>query len=253
MHLEQYQERNEAAKCFEDDLDFCPSLTPREVSEFKLASILAQKERNKKQQQRSGHTSPTLSTPSPRTSRAISIVDPISGAPLFMPRASSPPSPTSSIGSSFFSSSPSSENTPFASRRTSSLGSPSSPTSGHFSAFPPGFNNMGSEYAPMTLTSRQKHAQLQRQQEQQQLQQQLELDALYQQQELDSLYQQQMDAMYAYQFSGPFSSSMSSQVWGSSFPMEMVMMGPPSPVYAPSHLPPSHMARSWHQSFVAVR
>lgn len=170
-----------------------------------------------------------------------------------MPRASSPPSPTSSIGSSFFSSSPSSENTPFASRRTSSLGSPSSPTSGHFSAFPPGFNNMGSEYAPMTLTSRQKHAQLQRQQEQQQLQQQLELDALYQQQELDSLYQQQMDAMYAYQFSGPFSSSMSSQVWGSSFPMEMVMMGPPSPVYAPSHLPPSHMARSWHQSFVAVR
>ncbi|KAF9330813.1 hypothetical protein BG006_006243, partial [Podila minutissima] len=225
------------------------------VSEFKLASILAQKERrNKKQhqqpQQKSGRSSPTLSTtPSPRPSRAISIVDPVSGAPLFMPRATSPPSPTSSVDS-FFSCS---ENTPFASRRTSSLGS--SPTSSLSPGLlPPGFN-MASEYFSIS-SSRQKQAQHQRQQEQ--LQQQLELDAMYQQQQFDSMYQQQVDAMYAYQFSDPFSSMSSQGVWGSAFPMEMVMMGPSSPVYAPpSHLPPPpHMARvqgSWHQSFVTVR
>ncbi|KAG0338090.1 hypothetical protein BG000_004565 [Podila horticola] len=179
-------------------------------------------------------------------SRAISIVDPVSGASLFMPRASSPPSPTSSEDSSVFSSS---ENTPFASRRTSSLGSS---TASHFSSglLPPGFN-MGSEYFSMSSSQKQLH---QRQQEQMQ---HLELDAMYQQQEFDSVYQQQMDAMYAYQFSGRFSSMSSQDVWGSSFPVEMVMVGPPSPVYAlPSHLPPPHMARvqgSWHQSFVAVR
>ncbi|KAG0079153.1 hypothetical protein BGZ92_001168, partial [Podila epicladia] len=207
-----------------------------------------QQQQHQQPQQRSGHSSPTLSTtPSPRPSRAILIVDPVSGAPLFMPRASSPPSPTSSVDS-FFSSS---ENIPFASRHTSSLGS--SPTSSLSSGLPPGFN-MASEYFSIS-SSRQKQAQYQRQQEQ--LQQQLELDAMCQQQELGSMYQQQMDAMYAYQFSGPFSSMSSQGVWGSAFPMEMVMMGPPSPVYAPpSHLPPPHMARvqgPWHQSFVAVR
>ncbi|KAF9148882.1 hypothetical protein BG015_009379 [Linnemannia schmuckeri] len=88
LHLEQFRLSQEAAKCFDDDLDFCPSLTAKELSEIILASILAQKENQAKQQQQRGGSSPVspttpAATANP-TSRAITIVDPNSRAPLFI-------------------------------------------------------------------------------------------------------------------------------------------------------------------------
>ncbi|KAF9927925.1 hypothetical protein FBU30_002763 [Linnemannia zychae] len=98
LHLEQFRLSQEAAKCFDDDLDFCPSLTAKELSEIILASILAQKENQAKQQQqqqqlqqqlhqRNG-SSPVLSTTPAATtnpaSRAITIVDPTSRTPLYI-------------------------------------------------------------------------------------------------------------------------------------------------------------------------
>ncbi|KAF9974916.1 hypothetical protein BGZ65_008513, partial [Modicella reniformis] len=98
MHLEQYRLSQEAARCFEDDLDFCPSLTSKELSEIILTSILAQKESHAKQLQFQQHhqhqrlsgvsspTSPTTPTATtPGASRAIAIVDPTSGTPLYIP------------------------------------------------------------------------------------------------------------------------------------------------------------------------
>ncbi|KAF9380260.1 hypothetical protein CPC16_010387 [Podila verticillata] len=87
-HLEQFHQSQEAAKCFDDDLDFCPSLTAKELSEIILASILAQKELQAKQQQR--HPSHLHSPPRspPHNSRAITIVDPTSRTPLYIPPSS---------------------------------------------------------------------------------------------------------------------------------------------------------------------
>ncbi|KAF8945361.1 hypothetical protein BGZ47_002821 [Haplosporangium gracile] len=88
LHLEQFRLSQEAAKCFDDDLDFCPSLTAKELSEIILASILAQKENQAKQQQQRGGSSPVSPTTPAATanpaSRAITIVDPNSRAPLFI-------------------------------------------------------------------------------------------------------------------------------------------------------------------------
>ncbi|KAG0087102.1 hypothetical protein BGZ93_006581 [Podila epicladia] len=87
-HLEQFHLSQEAAKCFDDDLDFCPSLTAKELSEIILASILAQKELQAKQQQRH---QPHLHSPPrspPHNSRAITIVDPTSRTPLYIPPSS---------------------------------------------------------------------------------------------------------------------------------------------------------------------
>ncbi|KAG0297776.1 hypothetical protein BGZ96_004967 [Linnemannia gamsii] len=87
LHLEQFRLSQEAAKCFDDDLDFCPSLTAKELSEIILASILAQKENQAKQQQRGGSSPVSPITPAATgnpTSRAITIVDPNSRAPLFI-------------------------------------------------------------------------------------------------------------------------------------------------------------------------
>ncbi|KAF9173971.1 hypothetical protein BGX21_008981 [Mortierella sp. AD011] len=94
LHLEQYRLSQEAAKCFDDDLDFCPSLTAKELSEIILASILAQKESQAKQQQQqrsSGVPSPTSPTSVASSvnpsSRAITIMDPNSRTPLYIPTA----------------------------------------------------------------------------------------------------------------------------------------------------------------------
>ncbi|KAK3812658.1 MAG: hypothetical protein J3R72DRAFT_498604 [Linnemannia gamsii] len=87
LHLEQFRISQEAAKCFDDDLDFCPSLTAKELSEIILASILAQKENQAKQQQRGGSSPVSPTTPAATAnpaSRAITIVDPNSRAPLFI-------------------------------------------------------------------------------------------------------------------------------------------------------------------------
>ncbi|KAG0082048.1 hypothetical protein BGZ90_000542 [Linnemannia elongata] len=87
LHLEQFRLSQEAAKCFDDDLDFCPSLTAKELSEIILASILAQKENQAKQQQRGGSSPVSPTTPAATTnpaSRAITIVDPNSRAPLYI-------------------------------------------------------------------------------------------------------------------------------------------------------------------------
>ncbi|KAF9910405.1 hypothetical protein EC991_006670 [Linnemannia zychae] len=87
LHLEQFRISQEAAKCFDDDLDFCPSLTAKELSEIILASILAQKENQAKQQQRGGSSPVSPTTPAATTnpaSRAITIVDPNSRTPLFI-------------------------------------------------------------------------------------------------------------------------------------------------------------------------
>ncbi|KAG0307824.1 hypothetical protein BGZ98_009684 [Dissophora globulifera] len=92
LHLEQFRLSQEAAKSFDDDLDFCPSLTQKELSEIILASILAQKEnqaRQHQQQRTSSSTSPT--SPNAAThapSRAITIVDPNSRTPLYIPPTS---------------------------------------------------------------------------------------------------------------------------------------------------------------------
>ncbi|KAF8984107.1 hypothetical protein BGZ46_008828 [Entomortierella lignicola] len=91
LHLEQYRLSQEAAKCFDDDLDFCPSLTAKELSEIILASILAQKESQAKlqnQQRPSGVSSPASPTSATSASRAITIVDPNSRTPLYIPTAS---------------------------------------------------------------------------------------------------------------------------------------------------------------------
>ncbi|KAG0210836.1 hypothetical protein BGX33_004645 [Mortierella sp. NVP41] len=93
LHLEQFRLSQEAAKCFDDDLDFCPSLTAKELSEIILASILAQKENQAKQQQRGGSSPVSPTTPA---SRAITIVDPNSRAPLFI--APKTPAVTSNNG-----------------------------------------------------------------------------------------------------------------------------------------------------------
>ncbi|KAF9941626.1 hypothetical protein BGZ67_004457 [Mortierella alpina] len=87
MHLEQFRLSQEAARCFDDDLDFCPSLTAKELSEIILASILAQKENQAKQlqQQRPSPTATSPTSPTNPGSRAISIVDPTSRTPLYIP------------------------------------------------------------------------------------------------------------------------------------------------------------------------
>ncbi|GJJ74086.1 hypothetical protein EMPS_06444 [Entomortierella parvispora] len=100
LHLEQYRLSQEAAKSFDDDLDFCPSLTAKELSEIILASILAQKESQAKQfrassfssssSSSSGASSPTSPTSSIPASRAISIVDPNSRTPLYIPPNKAP-------------------------------------------------------------------------------------------------------------------------------------------------------------------
>ncbi|KAG0204023.1 hypothetical protein BGX28_003902 [Mortierella sp. GBA30] len=88
MHLEQFRLSQEAARCFDDDLDFCPTLTAKELSEIILASILAQKETQAKQLQHQRQSPPATSPSSPSTnpgSRAITIVDPASRTPLYIP------------------------------------------------------------------------------------------------------------------------------------------------------------------------
>ncbi|KAG0337982.1 hypothetical protein BG000_004738 [Podila horticola] len=85
-HLEQFHQSQEAAKCFDDDLDFCPSLTAKELSEIILASILAQKELQAKQRHQPHLHSPPRSPP--HNSRAITIVDPASRTPLYIPPSS---------------------------------------------------------------------------------------------------------------------------------------------------------------------
>ncbi|KAG0355877.1 hypothetical protein BC939DRAFT_462073 [Gamsiella multidivaricata] len=92
LHLEQFRLSQEAAKSFDDDLDFCPSLTAKELSEIILASILAQKENQAKQQQQRSPNLPTTAAASTATaSRAITIVDPASRTPLYLPPATTTP------------------------------------------------------------------------------------------------------------------------------------------------------------------
>ncbi|KAG0038708.1 hypothetical protein BGZ82_011103 [Podila clonocystis] len=98
-HLEQFHQSQEAAKCFDDDLDFCPSLTAKELSEIILASILAQKELQAKQQQQQQRHQPHSPPRSPpHNSRAITIVDPTSRTPLYIPPSSAKGNTTISKG-----------------------------------------------------------------------------------------------------------------------------------------------------------
>ncbi|KAF8939190.1 hypothetical protein EDD21DRAFT_409897 [Dissophora ornata] len=82
--LEQFLQSQEAAKSFDDDLDFCPSLSATELSEKLLES--ASTARN--------DVASISSSPGPLRSRAIAIVDPASKAPLQIPGL-----PTSTVGS----------------------------------------------------------------------------------------------------------------------------------------------------------
>ncbi|KAF9361784.1 hypothetical protein BGX26_011779 [Mortierella sp. AD094] len=99
MHLEHYLQSQEAAKCFEDDLDFCPSLTATELVDILKESASAQKRHQIKWQQQdlmSSNSSPsplgpriTATKSSPAgyrpASKAIMIVDPNSKAPVQLP------------------------------------------------------------------------------------------------------------------------------------------------------------------------
>ncbi|KAF9967550.1 hypothetical protein BGZ70_009091 [Mortierella alpina] len=94
MHLEQFRLSQEAARCFDDDLDFCPSLTAKELSEIILASILAQKENQAKQlqQQRPSPTA-TPGASAPRMASRIPIVNPDNGSIVSVPEAAPTSSP----------------------------------------------------------------------------------------------------------------------------------------------------------------
>ncbi|KAG0356506.1 hypothetical protein BGZ54_000702 [Gamsiella multidivaricata] len=94
-YLEHYMQTQEAAKCFEDDLDFCPSLTASELSERASEYASAHARRREARWSQLDHSSPLASprTPSqctvsgrfPPTSKAIAIVDPASKAPVQLP------------------------------------------------------------------------------------------------------------------------------------------------------------------------
>ncbi|KAF9918274.1 hypothetical protein BX616_009666 [Lobosporangium transversale] len=63
MYLQQFLQSQEAAKCFDDDLDFCPSLTAKEVAEMKLESALANSKSGIGWRQQNHARGPSLSLP----------------------------------------------------------------------------------------------------------------------------------------------------------------------------------------------
>ncbi|KAF9406898.1 hypothetical protein BGZ76_006242, partial [Entomortierella beljakovae] len=96
LYLEHYLQSQEAAKCFDDDLDFCPSLTAAELVDILQESASAQKKPQMKwaQQGRMGSNASPMSSPRVAaikssfgrpTSKAIAIVDPNSKTPVLLP------------------------------------------------------------------------------------------------------------------------------------------------------------------------
>ncbi|KAF9116135.1 hypothetical protein BGX27_004718 [Mortierella sp. AM989] len=97
MYLEHFLQSQEAAKCFDDDLDFCPSLTATELVEILKESASAQKRQQTRWQQQDRTSSNSSPTPPscPLTakkclsnragSKAIAIVDPDSKVPVQLP------------------------------------------------------------------------------------------------------------------------------------------------------------------------
>ncbi|KAF9975146.1 hypothetical protein BGZ73_001323 [Actinomortierella ambigua] len=87
LHLEEFKHSQELARSFDDDLDFCPSLTAKELSEIILASFLARKDRIEHQNNdffQAQYADMLHSAPAP-PSKAIAIIDPSSGAALQLP------------------------------------------------------------------------------------------------------------------------------------------------------------------------
>ncbi|KAF9918311.1 hypothetical protein FBU30_000275 [Linnemannia zychae] len=120
MYLDIYEQTFEAAKGFDDDFDFCPSLSPTEAS-ASSPSLSS-----------SPSASPPLSpaTPAvPTTSRAIAIVDPVSRTPVQIPSGTSSTTATSMTAAA----------TTTAATTTSTIGSstslsnPTAVTGGYFS------------------------------------------------------------------------------------------------------------------------
>ncbi|KAF9171647.1 hypothetical protein BGX21_006265 [Mortierella sp. AD011] len=98
MHLEHYLQSQEAARCFEDDLDFCPSLTATELVNILKESASTQKRHQARRQQQDHMSSSCPSSPSGfritatkplmnhrPASKAIAIVDPNSKTPVQLP------------------------------------------------------------------------------------------------------------------------------------------------------------------------
>ncbi|KAG0305717.1 hypothetical protein BGZ98_003698 [Dissophora globulifera] len=89
-HLEYYLQSQEAARSFDDDLDFCPNLTAKEFSERMLELSSARSGAQAKwQQQNHPDSYSTTVVPSPpaahHATRAIAIIDPASRAPVQVP------------------------------------------------------------------------------------------------------------------------------------------------------------------------
>ncbi|KAG0227006.1 hypothetical protein BGW42_003251 [Actinomortierella wolfii] len=101
LHLEEFKHSQELARSFEDDLDFCPSLTAKELSEIILASFMARKDRLEHQNAdffQMQYADMSAATPAP-PSKAIAIIDPNSGAALQLPSNSNNNSNNSSTTS----------------------------------------------------------------------------------------------------------------------------------------------------------
>ncbi|KAL1918245.1 uncharacterized protein VTP21DRAFT_3512 [Calcarisporiella thermophila] len=93
--LEYYRSREEAARCFEDDLEFCPSLTPDEFAQLR-------RQLSERVQSLTPLTSPTISastysTPRSSPRKAIPIVDPNNRTPVTLP-----PPPSKQAASSYY-------------------------------------------------------------------------------------------------------------------------------------------------------
>jgi len=95
--LAHYRSRQEAAKGFDDDLEFCPSLSAEELAEIRrqVSQLVSQ-----------GSSKPTTTPPQPK--RAIPIIDPNNKTPLnIIPikpaNSSASTSASVSMSSSFFS------------------------------------------------------------------------------------------------------------------------------------------------------
>ncbi|KAL1931915.1 hypothetical protein VTP01DRAFT_8971 [Rhizomucor pusillus] len=78
--LELFKTKNELAKNFYDDPDFCPIASSEEVNEH----------RQRIQQRTSPQTSPSTSPPPSSGKRIIPIIDPSNMTPVSIPSASSP-------------------------------------------------------------------------------------------------------------------------------------------------------------------
>ncbi|KAG0244267.1 hypothetical protein B0O80DRAFT_496314 [Mortierella sp. GBAus27b] len=84
VYHEHYVRSQEAARGFDDDLDFCPSLTVNELSEMVRESALA-RQRDQELWLKLNQPASPMSHQRPSASKAIAIIDPTSNTPVTLP------------------------------------------------------------------------------------------------------------------------------------------------------------------------